>query len=114
MPLFAGLQLIVHEGIPRVEVRLVAQDVQTTVPVEVPVERVVERVVYVPVERVDTAPPTGSIEPSRDRASGSPVRRSEPSAEVAGPPPTRLDDAAGDPEAPAVMAANELPQIRRH
>jgi hypothetical protein len=107
VPLFAGLQLIVHEGIPRVEVRLVAQDVPTTVPVEVPVERVVERVVYVPVERVDTAPQTGSIEPGRDRVSGSPVRRSEPSAEIAAAPPTRLDDAAPDPEAPAAMSASE-------
>ena len=53
VPLFLGLQYVVREGVPRVEVRLVSQDVQTTVPVEVPVERVVERVVYVPVERRD-------------------------------------------------------------
>lgn len=55
VPLFAGLQYLVREAVPRVEIRLVAQDAPAAppvlVPVEVPVERVVERIVYVPVER---------------------------------------------------------------
>ena len=45
VPLFAGLQHITREGIPRVEVRFVPHDV----PVMVPVERIVERIIYVPV-----------------------------------------------------------------
>ena len=72
VPLFAGLQYIVREGVPRVEVRLIAQDVQTTVPVEVPVERVVERVVYVPVDRQTTVPTTEGLEPVRAIVPASP------------------------------------------
>jgi hypothetical protein len=66
IPLFSGLQYIVREGVPRVEVRLVTQDVPTTIAVEVPVERVVERVVYVPVERTSMVATTGAMEPARD------------------------------------------------
>jgi hypothetical protein len=54
--LFVGLEHIVDEGVPRVEIRLVSRDV----PIEVPVERVVERIVYVPVERAQAAPGAGA------------------------------------------------------
>ena len=47
--LFAGLQYLVGEGTPRVQVRVVTQDVPVFVPVERIVERVIERPVYVPV-----------------------------------------------------------------
>jgi hypothetical protein len=61
IPLFAGLQHFVREAVPRIEIRLVSQDVPTSVsvlvPIEVPVDRVVERIVYVPVDRPDTVPP---------------------------------------------------------
>jgi len=56
VPLFAGLQYLVREAVPRVEIRLVSQDVPSSVPVLVPVDRVVERIVYVPVDRPDTVP----------------------------------------------------------
>jgi hypothetical protein len=64
VPLFGGLQALLEEGVPRVEIRIVPRDVPVTipveVPVEVPVERVVERVVYVPVaaDQVGAAPAT--------------------------------------------------------
>lgn len=48
LPLFAGLQYLVQEGVPRVEIRFVSEDVPVVVPVERVVDRVVERVVYVP------------------------------------------------------------------
>lgn len=55
VPLFAGLEYLVREAVPRVEIRLVSQDVPAAVPVlvpvEVPVERVVERIVYVQGDR---------------------------------------------------------------
>ena len=50
VPVFAGLQTIVHEGVPRVEIRVVSQDAPAPAVVTVPVDRVVERIVYVPVE----------------------------------------------------------------
>jgi hypothetical protein len=50
VPLFVGLQQLARDGVPRIEIRFVTQDVP--VPLEVPVERVVERVVYEPVERI--------------------------------------------------------------
>jgi hypothetical protein len=60
VPLFAGLQYVVREAVPRVEIRLVSRDVPAAVPVlvpvEVPVDRVVERIVYVPVDRPDAVP----------------------------------------------------------
>jgi hypothetical protein len=65
VPLFAGLQLLIREGVSRVEIRFVSQDVPVLVPVERIVERVVERIVYVPVPPGDvsgleptTVPPT--------------------------------------------------------
>jgi hypothetical protein len=56
VPLFAGLQYLVREAVPRVEIRLVSQDVSATVPVLVPVEVLVERIVYVQVDRSGTVP----------------------------------------------------------
>lgn len=55
--LFAGLEYMIGEGIPRVEVRIVSQDVPIFVPVERIVERIVERPVYVPVPADGTAVP---------------------------------------------------------
>src|SRR5262245_49759351 len=49
-PLFVGLQYIVQESVPQIEVRFISPDAQ------VASERVVERVVYVPVEKTETAP----------------------------------------------------------
>src|SRR5581483_4631639 len=46
---FTGLQLVIAEGTPKVEVRVIPRDVPVEVPVQVFVERIVERVVYVPV-----------------------------------------------------------------
>ena len=80
IPLFSGLQYIVREGVPRVEVRLVTQDVPTTIAVEVPVERVVERVVYVPVDRtsifgISTSARSSGWRASRTRRNGTRRRR---------------------------------------
>src|SRR5689334_15640854 len=57
VPLFVGLHDLVREGVPRVEIRFISQDVPVpvSVPVEVPVERVVERIVYVPIDRSEVA-----------------------------------------------------------
>ena len=61
--LFAGLQEIVAEGVPRVEVRLGAarRAGGRSGAGRVPVERVVERIVYVPVERPEAV---AAAEPS--------------------------------------------------
>jgi hypothetical protein len=56
VPLFAGLQGVIRAGVPRVEIRLVAQDVPVLVPVERTVERVVERTVYAPIAAGETPP----------------------------------------------------------
>jgi hypothetical protein len=72
--LFVGLQYLVGEGTPRVQVRVVTQDVPVFVPVERIVERIVERPVYVPVPADEgatpgtasptpTPPPTGTPPP---------------------------------------------------
>lgn len=61
MPLFAGLQHLVQEGVPRVEIRFVSQDVPILVPVERVVERIVERIIYVPVEQ-DVEPEPGALQ----------------------------------------------------
>jgi hypothetical protein len=62
-PLFAGLHYVIGEGVPRVEVRIVPQDVPIVVPVERIVEKVVERVIYVPVP-VDEPSPAGTASPT--------------------------------------------------
>jgi hypothetical protein len=134
IPLFSGLQYIVREGVPRVEVRLVTQDVPTTIAVEVPVERVVERVVYVPVERASMVATTGVMEPARDVEvaqvkdeataamadvpTGAPESESEAIAEASAPPSTVAEEliesteviglvayAPPPPPAPVVRAA---------
>jgi hypothetical protein len=106
--LFAGLNYVVSEDVPRVEIRLVPQDVPATVPVEVPIERVVERVVYVPVDRTETAPQTAiAALPVQDGAAPVPV--SEVAARDESEPP---DARSGGPEpaAPATepVAASEV------
>jgi len=55
VPLFAGLQYLVADSAPRVEVRLVSQAAPPADPGRAPVERIVERIVYVPVARSETA-----------------------------------------------------------
>src|SRR5689334_22375153 len=62
--LFGGLQALVDEGVPRVEIRFVPREVPIQVPVEVPVDRVVERIVYVPVP-VEGASPVVPAEGAR-------------------------------------------------
>src|SRR5206468_11163783 len=54
--LFGGLQALVDEGVPRVEIRFVPREVPVQVPVEVPIDRIVERIVYVPVPVGGTGP----------------------------------------------------------
>jgi hypothetical protein len=49
VPLYAGLHSLVRDSVPRVEVRIVPQDVPSSAPVVVPVHVPVERIVYVPV-----------------------------------------------------------------
>src|SRR4051812_47805243 len=52
---FTGLQVIVQEGTPRIEVRIVPRDVPVEVIVPVFVERIVERIVYVPIPMTTAA-----------------------------------------------------------
>ena len=109
VPLFAGLQYVVREGVPRVEVRLVAQDAQTNVPVE----RVVERVVYVPVMRQASQPSDNGFEPVRVSLPSAPSADAAPlvdreSRDMPGQiPPAEV--AEGEPEEPApdVVAVTE-------
>lgn len=69
LPLFAGLEHLVQDGVPRVEIRFVSEDVPVVVPVERIVERVVERVVYVPVpEPAEEAGAPPAEERPADRA----------------------------------------------
>jgi len=55
VPLFAGLQYLVLDSTPRVEVRLVSQDPTAAGTAPAQTERVVERIVYVSVARSETA-----------------------------------------------------------
>ena len=105
VPLFAGLQVIVHEGVPRVEVRLVAQDVQTTVPVQVPVERVVERVVYVTVGGEVTVPPTQGLERGQTSLASDLETAGERDVQAGGPPPG--DAVGGEPEVTVAAVVEE-------
>jgi hypothetical protein len=63
--LFGGLQALVDEGVPRVEIRFVPREVPVQIPVEVPIDRVVERIVYVPVpvERTGPSAPGEGVQP---------------------------------------------------
>src|SRR4051794_34237195 len=54
IPLFAGLQFLVYESVPRVEVRFVPADAPAAE--QPPTERVVERIVFVPIESAGSAP----------------------------------------------------------
>jgi hypothetical protein len=54
VPLFMGLQYLVQESVPQIEVRFIAPDAQSAA--QPPAERVVERVVYVPIEKAEPAP----------------------------------------------------------
>jgi hypothetical protein len=115
VPLFAGLQFIVREGVPRVEVRLVAQDVETTAPVEVQVDHVVERVVYVPVERSDMLPPDNEFEPARGSMQAAPSVNGEPDVEAGDAPPAEVADREPLGPAPGVVVvaepASDLPPL---
>jgi hypothetical protein len=70
-PLFAGLQYVIGDGVARVEVRFVPQDVPVVVPVERIVEKVVERVIYVPVP-VEEPVPDGTASPTPANAAPEP------------------------------------------
>ena len=95
VPIFAGLQYIVREGVPRVEVRLVAQDAQTTVPVE----RVVERVVYVPVGAETAVQPTERIEPARSILASAPQTTERSNVRVGGLPSAEVANREPEPAA---------------
>jgi len=53
IPLFAGLQRLVSETAPRIEVQFISEDR----PILAPVERTVERIIYVPVPADETPQP---------------------------------------------------------
>jgi hypothetical protein len=105
VPLFVGLQYVVREGVPRVEVRLVAQDIQTTVPVEVPVERVVERVVYVPVDRQVANLATEGTESTQTSLPSVIEAEDQPDAQVGSGP--AAEEASRDADVPAPAAVAE-------
>ena len=67
--LFVGLQYLVGAGTPRVQVRVVTEDV----PVFVPVERIVERPVYVPVPADETATPGPAMPTPTPQPAGTPT-----------------------------------------
>jgi hypothetical protein len=108
VPLFVGLQGLVREGVPRVEIRFVSQDVPVpvSVPVEVPVERVVERIVYVPVDRSAPGVETSQSPLERLTAAG-------PTAEALGAAATSDEDvdaaATAEPAAPVEAATVAAP-----
>lgn len=98
VPVFAGLQTLLEESVPRVEIRIVPRDVPVEVPVqvpvEVPVERVVERVIYVPVPADATSLPAPE--------SGLPVTGASP---VPTPTERSAPPDVGDPSAPGANEA---------
>ena len=100
VPIFAGLQYIVREGVPRVEVRLVAQDAQTTVPVE----RVVERVVYVPVGGETVVQPTERTEPARSILASAPQTTERSDVRVGGLTSAEVANREPEPAAPPANA----------
>ncbi len=110
VPLFAGLQFLVREAVPRIEIRFVSQDVPVNVPVVVPVERVVERIVYVEVER--PAPGLGQNVDSLGVAAGTESAQ-EPAAAVADESPA--DDVLAESQsavaAPGVVTAAAAPLV---
>jgi hypothetical protein len=91
VPLFGGLQALIEESVPRVEIRIVPREVPVQIPVEVPVQvpvdRVVERVVYV------TVPADATPAPTPDAATPTPATP-VPTPQDSGPP------SAGAPAAP--------------
>lgn len=91
-PLFLGLQYLVQESVPQIEVRFITPDAQAAA--QPPAERVVERVVYVPVEKVEPAP-------LRDPASGplQTIARSSEPVKLTG-----MDSTAAVAAAPAQAA----------
>jgi hypothetical protein len=98
-PMFVGLQHIVQESVPQIEVRLIPPDAQ--VAGSTPSERVVERVVYVPVERTETAPMTA-------QAAGLPqTGLSQATGRSADQPRVRGMDSAS--AAPAMQASHKEP-----
>jgi hypothetical protein len=54
IPLFAGLQRLVTDAVPQIEVQFISDDR----PTPVPVERTVERIIYVPVPADETPEPS--------------------------------------------------------
>src|SRR6266540_3862575 len=100
IPLFVGLQYLVQESVPQIEVRFIAPDAQATGSGQVSGERVVERVVYVPVEKTETAPMSVPA-PGLPQAAGR-------SAEV--PRVSGLDSASA---VPPMQAAPEQSPIER-
>lgn len=109
VPLFAGLQYIVREAVPRVEIRLVSQDVQASVPVlvpvEVPVDRIVERIVYVQVDRADAVP-------QRNAPAGLPEAVFQPAEPVVLPPaPTSESRDQSQPIEPLTLAGAEIANV---
>jgi hypothetical protein len=98
VPLFAGLQYLIGEGVSRVEIRIVSQDVPVIVPVERIVERIIERVIYVPVP-ADGTPETAPSGPTPTAPPGSTPTPTGANPGGAGAP------SAGAPGAPGSSAA---------
>jgi hypothetical protein len=114
IPFFLGLQYLVQESVPQIEVRFIAPDAQTAA--QAPAERVVERVVYVPVERTETAPlrqPASGLTQVAGRSSDS-AKLSGLDATVAAAPPVQTgplqaahEQPTAEPVADEVASASE-------
>jgi len=89
-PLFAGLQYLMQEGVPRVEIRFVSEDVPVVIPVERIVERIVERVIYVAGEPELEAPEAEDAEATPAQPTAIPT---PPPTPLSTPPPTPGADA---------------------
>jgi hypothetical protein len=101
VPLFLGLQHLVQESVPQIEVRFIAPDAQTAGSAPASSDRVVERVVYVPVEKTETAPMTAPSAVSSSAAVAQTTGRSADSPRQT----SGLDSVGG----PVMQAAQKEP-----
>jgi hypothetical protein len=108
IPLFAGLQYLVYESVPRVEIRVITTDPPAAESIPVPAERVVERIVFVPVETTIEAVPLNEAGAGLPPA---PVRdiKSPGTARLGGLDSARAAPVDAAPEQPAIEPAEVEP-----
>lgn len=100
-PLFAGLNVLVLESVPQVEVRFVSAESTAPAPDPVFVDRVVERVVYVPIDNLPA--PETAVRPDASSEAAASATSEPVSGEAA--ERTEPEAIASEPEAEAPTLA---------